>query len=91
MSVWCFVRERFIPVGVICLAFSLMLKPHDAAFVWLYFLLAGGVYRKRAVQTLVAVVALSAPLLIWITIVAPQWLPELRFNLAALSAAWPSE
>ena len=37
-----------------CLAISLMLKPHDAGLVWLYFLLAGGIYRKRALQALVA-------------------------------------
>jgi len=31
---------------------SVAIKPHDAGLVWLYFLLAGGVYRKRALQTL---------------------------------------
>ena len=28
------------------------MKPHDAGPIWLYFLLAGGVQRKRALQTL---------------------------------------
>ena len=86
VSVWCFIQERFVWAGVFCLAISLMLKPHDAAFIWLYFLLAGGVYRRYALQALIAVVGLSAPLLVWITVVAPQWLPELRSNLASLSA-----
>jgi hypothetical protein len=86
IAVWCFVEERFVRTGVILLAISLMLKPHEAGLVWLYFLLAGGVYRKRALQTLGAVVALSAPLLVWVTVVAPHWLPELRSNLAVLSS-----
>jgi hypothetical protein len=52
VAVWCFLRERFVLAGVLCLAISLAIKPHDAGLVWLYFLLAGGVYRKRALQTL---------------------------------------
>ena len=86
IAVWCFVEERFVRTGVILLAISLMLKPHEAGLVWLYFLLAGGVYRKRALQTLGAAVAFSAPLLAWVTVVAPHWLPELRSNLAVLSS-----
>ena len=53
ISVWCFLRERFVAMGVLCLATSLVIKPHDAGLVWLYFLLAGGVYRKRAIQTFI--------------------------------------
>src|ERR1035437_1666512 len=59
VAVWCFIRERFIPVGILCLAISLAVKPQDAGLVWLYFLLAGGVYRKRALQSLFATIALS--------------------------------
>jgi len=33
--------------------------------VWLYFLLAGGVYRKRALQALLTAVALSLPGVLW--------------------------
>ena len=86
VAVWCFVENRFAPAGVACLAVSLMLKPHDAGLVWLYFLLAGGVYRKRAVQTLIVTIALSVPILLWVTHGSPHWLPELRSNLAMLSA-----
>ena len=51
IAVWCFLKNRFVWIGVLCLALSLAVKPHDSGFVWLYFLLAGGVFRKRAVQT----------------------------------------
>jgi Glycosyltransferase family 87 len=86
IAVWCIVEERFVAAGVLCLAVSLMIKPHDAALVWLYFLLAGGTYRKRAVQTLVATVVLSVPLLIWATHVSPHWVSELRGNLAIVNS-----
>ena len=46
IAVWCIVEERFAAGGVLCLAVCLMIKPHDAALVWLYFLLAGGTYRS---------------------------------------------
>jgi Glycosyltransferase family 87 len=86
IAVWCIVEERFAAAGVLCLAVCLMIKPHDAALVWLYFLLAGGTYRKRALQTLAATVVLSIPLLIWVTHVSPQWLAELQGNLAVQNA-----
>ena len=85
IAAWCFVSGRFERSGVVLLAISLMLKPHDAGLVWLYFLLAGGVYRRRALQSLALTAALSLPLLLWTTHVAPQWLPELRANLAFLA------
>ena len=88
IAVWCFVRQRFVAVGVLCLALSLALKPQDAAFVWLYLLLAGGVYRKRALQTLLVGAILCLPLIVWITHVAPNWPQELHSNLASISAAY---
>jgi hypothetical protein len=86
VAVWCFVRERFVLAGVLCLALSLASKPHDTGLVWLYFLLAGGVYRKRALQTLIVTVAVSLPAVLWVWHVAPHWIEEWRFNVAALSA-----
>jgi hypothetical protein len=86
LSVWCFVKERYVAAGALCLAISLALKPHDAGLVWLYFLVAGGVYPKRALQTLVVVAALSLPCLLWVSQVAPHWAQELQANLAATSA-----
>jgi hypothetical protein len=85
VATWCFLRERFVLAGILCLAISLALKPHDSGLVWLYFLLAGGVYRKRALQTLLATIALILPPVLWVWHVAPDWMHELSSNLAAFS------
>lgn len=85
VAVWCFYKKKFAALGVLCLAFSLALKPHDTGLVWLYFLLAGGVYRKRALQTLAVFIVLSLPVILWVTYVSPHWMQELSSNMAALS------
>ena len=74
VAVWCFLRERFVPAGILCLAIGLATKPQDAGVVWLYFLLAGGVYRKRALKTLLALVALRLPVVLWVWHVSPHWM-----------------
>lgn len=61
VAVCCFLRERFVWVGILCLAVSLTIKPQETGLVWLYFLLAGGVYRKRALQSLLVTIAVSLP------------------------------
>jgi len=86
VAVWCFLKERFVLAGVFCLAVSLVLKPHDSGLVWLYFLLAGGTSRKRALQTLILVVALGFPAILWVANVEPQWMQELQSNLSATSS-----
>jgi hypothetical protein len=86
IAVWCFLEKRFEYAGVLCLAISLVIKPHDSALVWFYFLLAGGVYRKRALQTAVVAAALALPAVLWVSHVSPQWMQEMRSNLAVLSA-----
>lgn len=86
IAVWCFLKERCVLAGAICLAISLTLKPHDAGLVWLYFCIAGAVHRKRALQTLALTVALSVPTVLWTAQVSPQWIQELQSNLSALSA-----
>jgi hypothetical protein len=86
VAVWCILEERFVWAGILCLAVSLAIKPHDAGLVWLYFLLAGGIYRKRALQTLAVITIVGLPAILWISHVAPHWLPELRSNLLAQSA-----
>lgn len=86
VAVWCFLKEQCVMVGVICLAISLALKPHDAGLIWLYFWLAGAVHRKRALQTLILTVALSVPAVLWTVHVSPHWMTELQSNLSALSA-----
>lgn len=85
IAVWCFLENRFVPAGIMCMALSLLIKPHDAGLVWLYFLLAGGVQRKRALQTLLVTAALSVPAFLWVTYVAPHWFAELGSNLQLAS------
>jgi hypothetical protein len=86
VAVWCFLRERFVLAGVLCLAISLAIKPHDAGLVWLYFLLAGGVYRKRALQTLLITIVLGLSACLWVSHVAPHWIEDWNSNLSAISA-----
>jgi hypothetical protein len=86
VAVLCFLRNRFVAVGILCLAISLTIKPHETGLVWLYFLLAGGVYRKRALQALLATIAISLPAVLWMGHVSPHWLAEWHENLAVFSA-----
>ena len=86
VAVWCFLRNRFVPAGILCLAVSLAIKPHDAGLVWLYFLLAGGVYRKRALQSLLVTFVFAISAFLWVSHVAPHWIGDWRSNLAAISA-----
>ncbi len=76
IAVWCFVRNRFVLAGVVCLAVSLALKPHDAGLVWLFFVLAGSGLRKRALQALVITVVLSIAAVCWVSRTVPNWLPS---------------
>lgn len=78
LAAWCFLRERFVNWGILCLTVSLVLKPQDGGLVWLFFLLSGGTHRKRALQTLALVVALSVPATLWVAHVSPHWVQELR-------------
>jgi hypothetical protein len=86
VAVWCFLMDRLVPVGILCLAISLAIKPHDAGLVWLYFLLAGGVYRKRALHTLVVTVVLAAAAVLWVSHFAPHWMQEMHTIVRAASA-----
>ncbi len=86
VAVFCFLQKRFLRAGVLCLGISLALKPQIGGLVWFYFLLAGDVYRKRALQALLVVAALAVPAFLWVSHVSPQWPQELRANLHTLSA-----
>jgi len=86
IAVWCILRKRFELAGVVCLGVALAVKPHDAGLVWLYFLLAGGVFRKRALQALICTVVLTVPAILWVHHLGPNWMPELHHNLAITSA-----
>jgi hypothetical protein len=85
VAVWCFLQERFVLVGILCLAASLAIKPHDAGFVWLYFLLAGGAHRKRALQTLILTAVLGLFAFAWVQLAAPHWMQNWQANLSAIS------
>jgi hypothetical protein len=79
----CFLQERFVPAGIVCLAVALVMKPHDAGPIWLYFLLAGGIHRKRAIQTLALTIAILLAAVLWVSHAAPHWFLELQSNPAA--------
>ena len=85
VAVWCFLKERFVQIGILCMAVSLCIKPHDAGPVWLYFMLVGGVYRKRAQQTLVMTIVLGLAGVLWVSHIAPHWMQELHSNTLANS------
>ena len=86
VAVWCFLQERFVLAGVLCMAISLAIKPHDSGFVWLYFILAGGVYRKRALQSLIVTFVMGLPAFLWVSLVAPHWIRDWRTNMSTISA-----
>lgn len=85
IAAWCFFRERFALAGILCLAISLAVKPNDAGLVWLFFLLAGGTLRKRALQSAAVVVVLSLPAVLWVTQAAPHWPQELKANMSSFT------
>jgi|CZKF01.1.fsa_nt_gi hypothetical protein len=86
IAAWCFLRDRFVPAGILCLALSLAIKPHDAGLVWLYFLLAGAPYRKRALQSLLITAVLGLSAFLWVSHVAPHWTQDWQVNLSTISA-----
>lgn len=85
IAVCCLVRQRFVLIGIACLAIAMVMKPQDAGLPWLYFLLAGGTHRKRALATLALVICLSVPAALWIAWVAPHWPHDLNQELATTS------
>jgi hypothetical protein len=86
IAVWCLYTGRFAFIGVVFLAASLAIKPHDSAAVWLYLLVVGGAYRKRAVQALIVGCGLGALAAVWAYQVSPHWIQEIRSNLELVSA-----
>ena len=85
IAAWCFIRDRFVAAGILCMALSLAIKPQGPGLVWLYFLLAGGVFRKRALQVLVVACAISIPFMVWTWMVSPHWIRELQANIQSFS------
>ncbi len=85
IATWCFLRDRYIVAGIVCLGLGLAIKPHDAGMVWLYFLLAGGIQRRRALRSCIVCLVLLIPAILWVMHAAPHWIPELQSNLATIS------
>ena len=65
---------------------ALAIKPHDSGWIWLFFLLAGGAFRKRALQSFVVLVIIAVPSLLWVTHKVPTWPLEMRANLQMTTA-----
>lgn len=86
IATWCFLKNRYVLLGAALFAFSLLIKPHDSGFIWLYLLLAGSALRKRALQTLAFAAILALCASTWIASSSPHWTHELHANLAAVSA-----
>jgi hypothetical protein len=86
IGAWSFVTESAVWLGVFCFAVSLVVKPQDAGFLWLFFLLGGVLTRKRALQSALIAILLAVPASFWVSRSAPQWIPELHANLVEISA-----
>jgi hypothetical protein len=85
VAAWCFAKHRYELAGVLCFAFGLALKPQEIGLIWLFFLLAGGTYRRRAWQVSAVALVLLAVSVWWVSQVSPHWLQEWRGNIAATS------
>ena len=86
IAVWCFITERFETAGIVCLALSLAIKPHDSAAVWLWLLIVGGKHRRWAGQSFLVVCGVGILAALWAYQVSPHWLEELHSNLEIVSA-----
>lgn len=86
IAAWSLVTERAVWLGIACFAVGLVVKPQDAGLLWLFFLLMGGIARKRALQALAIAILLAVPAALWVLRSAPQWMPELHSNLVEISA-----
>jgi hypothetical protein len=65
---------------------SVLIKPQNADFIWVYFVLSGGQYRRRAWQALAVGILLSLLPVTWLTYRAPNWVAEQQRNFAAISS-----
>jgi hypothetical protein len=86
IGVWCFLQDRFPIAGVLCMAVSLAIKPHDSGFVWLYLVCLGLPFRKRAVQSFVLTSLFAIAGVLWVRQVSPHWIQKLQSNLAILAS-----
>ena len=73
LSAWLMLNGKHQVVALICLALAVLMKPHDAGFVWLYFLVAPGAGRKYAALAFALAVPLAVPGVIVASSIAPGW------------------
>jgi hypothetical protein len=85
VGAWCLAEESFVFVGMLCLAASLLVKPHDPGFVWLYFMLAGKNYRRRGLIVLAIMACASFPVVLWVQHLSPHWIQEWHSDLQAFT------
>jgi len=85
---WCILQQRFMTLGMWCMAVSLLIKPHDGGFVWLYLLLLGGAARKYAIRSLAITAGLGVGAILWVSRVSPHWIHELKVNLADIAKSY---
>ncbi len=83
IGIWSLLQGRFIKAGILCLAFSLVLKPHLGALPLLYFFLVSPVSRKRALQVVCVTVLLCVPGLTWTSMHAGtrHWVQNFSVNV----------
>lgn len=84
-GVYCFLREKRLMFGAVCLGLSLLLKPQLGGLVWLYLLLASPLSRRFALRTLAVAAVLGIPGLVWMSLIpaAHHWPSELHAAIAA--------
>jgi hypothetical protein len=88
IAVWSLVSSRMPVTGTVCFALSLVLKPQIAGLVLVYFLLAAGPARRRAMIAFAATAAFCIPGLLWAAKepAAAHWPQAIRTNLAGSTA-----
>lgn len=86
VAVACIFRKRFGFAAIACLTIAFCMKPHDAYLIWVYLILAGGSYRRRALQALLLTCAVAAIAIAWISSVSPNWRQEMAANIAQISS-----
>ncbi|MFZ1012048.1 MAG: glycosyltransferase family 87 protein [Terracidiphilus sp.] len=86
IAVHCLLRHRFVGLGQGALVCALVLKPHDAFLLLIYFLIATRGRCMPAWKIVGVTVAITAVSLAWIARVSPHWLEEWQSNIATLTA-----
>lgn len=88
IAVWSLISNRMPTTGIVCFALSLVLKPQIAGLVLVYFLLAAGPARRRAMIVLATTAAFCIPGLLWAAKMpaAAHWPQAIRANLAGSAA-----